>query len=299
MMLKLFRKLCRVLSIVPSPIIGIITVCMGNFFYYITPFRKKVIVQQIKKTLGREMSDPEIRNLVRKNYIHYACVMFESLILFSIDLDKSSYIDRHFIAPGGAVLKKALAENKGVILIGAHMGFWEAIGAYCVRNAAPVTVAVKLMKSPFAQALREEMQSHPDMHLVDERMGRQRLIAMLNALRRKEIVGLFLDQYRAAEDFIPFLGQNARTNSTAALLWRKTRAKIILIQILRRKFGDYVIDIQAADPDHVPESTDAREHTRAINTYFNERIGEVVRAHPEQWFWAHRRFKENPEFDYR
>jgi KDO2-lipid IV(A) lauroyltransferase len=273
-------------------------VCLGYFFCYFTPFRKKIIRQQIKKTLGPDMSEKEVRRLVRKNYVHYACVLFESLILFSIDLGKSSYIEKHFTAPEGDLLKKAVADGKGVILIGAHMGFWEAIGAYCVRNAAPVTVAVKIMKSGFVQAVREEMQSHPDMHLVDGRMGRQRIIALLTALRNGEIVGLFLDQYRPAEDFVPFLGKDARTNSTAALLWRKTRAKVLLVHVLRRKFGDYLIDFQAADPGQVPESTDAREYTRAINAFFNERMGAVIRAYPDQWFWAHRRFKENPEFDY-
>ncbi len=277
---------------------NLITIFMGNFFYYIAPLRKKVILLQIKGTIGREMTEKEIRLLVKQNYIHYACVIFESIILFSIDLKNSDYFDKHFTAPNGHLLKKALGKQKGVILIGGHVGFWEAIGAYCVHNAAPVTVAVKLMKNGFVQAMREEMQSHPDMHLVDSRMGRHRIIAMLNALRRKEIVGIFLDQFRHGEGFTKFLGEDARTNSSAFVLWRKTCASVILIHVIRKKFGEYVIDIKEADPPDISGISDEQEQIRMVNTYFNDLIGNVIRKHPEQWFWAHRRFKDNPAFRY-
>lgn len=295
---KILKLICRFLAVIPLPIMRTLVLVLGYGFYFLTPFRKKVIVVQIQKTLGRKLSDKEIRKLVLGNYIHYACVLFESLILYGIDLAKSDYIQTHFSAPNKLLLEKALARQKGVILIGSHVGFWEAIGAYCVRNIAPVTVAVKLMKSGFAQSLREGMQEHPDMHLVDSRMGRQRIIAMLNALRRKEIVGIFLDQYRAGEDFVKFLGQDARTNSTAAVLWRKTGAAVILIHVIRKRFGEYEIDIREADPPDMTTVSNEREQVRLINTYFNKRIEEVVIEHPEQWFWAHRRFKENPEFRY-
>jgi Kdo2-lipid IVA lauroyltransferase/acyltransferase len=298
MLLKSFKVICRVFAHLPSPMLGGLATLLGNFFYYVAPFRKKVIEMQIRRTLGQEMTEKEIRRLIRKNYIHYGCMLLESLILLSFTRENADYLDKHFTAPQLELLKKSLSQKRGVILIGAHMGFWEAIGAYCVRYAAPVTVAVKLMKSGIIQALREEMQGHDQITLVDSRMGRQRIIALLNALRHGEFVGLFLDQYRPGEDFVKFLGQNARTNSAAVILWRKTRAPVILIHVLRERFGKYTLDLREASPPEFPDIHDERERQRAINGYFNSRLEEVIRERPEQWLWAHRRFKENPLFPY-
>jgi Kdo2-lipid IVA lauroyltransferase/acyltransferase len=298
MRLKLLKVFCRLFAILPDRFTGGLAFCLGNFFYYAAPFRKKVIARQVRLTLGRTMTEREIKALIRKNYVHYACVLFESMILFSVDLQRTSYFDRHFTAPHLDLLKQALAEGKGGILIGCHLGFWESIGPYCARNVSPLTVAVKLMKSGFIQSLREEMQAHDNIRLVDSRMGRQRIIAMLHALRKGELVGLFLDQYRPGEDFVTFLGHDARTNSSAATLHRKTGAPVILIHAVRKRFGEYEIDIQRADPPAFPDLTDSRDLTKAATAYFTSRIEEVVRRYPDQWFWAHRRFKDNPAFQY-
>jgi KDO2-lipid IV(A) lauroyltransferase len=296
--MALFLRVFKLILLLPNPVISSMAWCLGNLVYFIFPYRRSVIRSQIQKTLGKAMSKREIKNLVRRNYIHYANLLFESLILSSLDFKHTDYFDTHFTIVNLKTIKKALARNKGVIALCCHLGVWEAMGACCARYIAPVTVVVKLIKNRFVQHLRERMQAHPGITLVDERMGKGRIVEILKALRRGDVAGIFIDQHRPSENFVKFFGYEARTNSAAAVLWRKTAAPLFFSYIFRERFGKYVLVLKEVQPPVFPDNMEEKEVILALNELFNQILEAEIKKHPDQWLWAHRRFKDNEEFKY-
>jgi len=298
-MLTLMRSFCNLFVLVPSFILNGLAYLLGSFCYLFLPFRKKTILLQIRKTIGRDWNESRIRKLLWKNYIHYASLLFEFLILAAPLSKRKRYTERHYLSPDESILKDALREGKGVVLIGGHIGAWEAIGAYCLnRVGAPVTVTVKLVTSPFFQKMREEMQALSGISLMDGRMGKKRIVGLIQALRRQEMAGIFLDQYRPAEQFVKFFGHDAKTNSTASILFRKTGAPLILIHMVRERIGRYRVELKRVIPPDLSDYLDDGAKILALNEFLNGELEAVIRKYPEQWLWAHRRFKENPEFLY-
>ncbi|OGJ89360.1 MAG: hypothetical protein A2487_04990 [Candidatus Raymondbacteria bacterium RifOxyC12_full_50_8] len=292
--MKAVLLLGRLVRAMPCFLVSAMAVMLGNLIYFCVPYRKSVILQQMTKCLGNTLDNNEIRKLARLNYVHYGHVLFESLLLASFGKGETDYFEEHFTISGKEELLQALAQGKGVVLIGGHMGFWEAFGHWLVRYASPVTVPVKFIHNHFVQKLREQMQAHPAITLVDSRMERQRSVVVIRALKKGEVAGLFIDQYRPSEEFAPFFGHDARTNSTAAILARRTNAAIIYTYIVRKRFGSYQMHFQRV---HLPDA-DGKGGAAQANALFNRLLEETIRTYPDQWFWAHRRFKENPEFTY-
>ena len=86
---------------------------------------------------------------------------------------------------------------------------------------------------------------------------------------------------------IPFMGHPARTATSAADLAIRTHAVVIPYFGIRGKDGlSFDIHVEAPITPDTPEAMMA-EMTR--------RLEARVEAHPEQWFWVHRRWKQRVE----
>ena len=295
--MRVFFRLFRLLLFVPPPLVSFAAVVLGRFFYYCLPIRRGIVRVQMENTLGKELSPREVRRLVRRNYEHYAFLFVESLLLASLDFSRTRYFHEHVEMEGLEEMKAALAQGKGVIGVCAHLGCWEMLGPCCATRIAPVTVVVKYLRNPLVQALREEMQRHEGIRLVDVRAGRERMRALLSALRRGEVTGLFVDQYRHGAERVPFFGYPVRTNPVAAVLAERTGAPVILAYVVRRRFGRYVMVMERLEPPALPEDTPKEERILRLTAFFNGKIEEAIRAHPEQWLWAHTRFRHLPWYD--
>jgi KDO2-lipid IV(A) lauroyltransferase len=114
--------------------------------------------------------------------------------------------------------------------------------------------------------------------------GRRGMRQMLAHLGRGDAV-LILTDVRA-QDGVPldFLGNPALSPLTAAKLALKFEAPLVPVWGIRGETGlDFEIlveaPVQTADPVSMTQEV-------------NDRLARQVRAHPDQWFWVHRRWQE-------
>ena len=85
--------------------------------------------------------------------------------------------------------------------------------------------------------------------------------------------------------FVDFFGRAACTMELPALLAKRTGATVVPGYMIRRPDGGHHATVLPAvawrsGPDDLVRNTQA--HTRVIE--------EIVRAHPTQWLWVHRRW---------
>ena len=91
------------------------------------------------------------------------------------------------------------------------------------------------------------------------------------------------DQHLENADYLDFMGAPARTATTAARMALECDIPLIPAYAVRRpNLFDYDVIFEEAIP---PSS--ATEMTQAAN----DSLADMVRAYPEQYFWAHRRWR--------
>ena len=183
-------------------------------------------------------------------------------------------------------LRAALADGRGVLLFTGHFTQSE--------------LASRLLSQALGRRVRGVVRRHnlPCVEAEFER-ARRRVFAptlakkdvrgLLRALQAGEVVVYSADQdFSYAHAFVPFFGVPAATLETTPELVRRAGAAMLFFHFHRDASGRYRLAIE-------PEWAGWRDGTpeQAAAIYMRE-LERVVRAHPAQYLWAHRRFKTRP-----
>jgi KDO2-lipid IV(A) lauroyltransferase len=180
----------------------------------------------------------------------------------------------------------AMARGKGVLFATAHLGNWELSAFAHALMSAPMNVVVRPLDNPLLDAFVERRRSLSGNRIISKREYAR---AILAALRRNEAVGILVDQNSLPEHaaFVDFFGTPACTSLSFARLAHRSGAGVIPgYAIWPDEGGKFVLKF---DPE-ILMTGDAVADTAAIQKHFEE----VIRRHPDQWLWIHRRWKTRP-----
>ena len=131
----------------PYKLILLIGACLGPVYGLIAKKQKLRGINNIK--IGMNMNDQEAEQLINKLFKNLGRSVME--VLYMPNLTKS-FINKHIEMRGVEHLEKAIAEDKGVIVLTGHVGNWEWMGAAMAAHGYPSTTIVK--KQPNAQFTR-------------------------------------------------------------------------------------------------------------------------------------------------
>jgi KDO2-lipid IV(A) lauroyltransferase len=118
---------------------------------------------------------------------------------------------------------------------------------------------------------------------------------LLAAMRRGETVGVLMDTNMTPPQgvFVRFFGTVACTASGVARVAKKTGAAVVpAFAIWDEALGKYRLHLEPAIPTVCTEDDESDAVANTQN--YTAAIEKIVRAHPEQWLWVHRRWKTRP-----
>jgi len=183
-------------------------------------------------------------------------------------------------------LEQALQQGRGVILLSAHFTTLE-IGGRLLALHRPFHVLYRRHKNPVIGFLMRRSRTR----LYEQAIERGDLRAMVRSLRENHAVWYAPDQDFGSDNsiFVPFFGVPAATLTATSRLAGATGACVVPFFPARlpgsRGYHLRLLPALAGFP-----GASAEADTRRIVTLIEER----VREHPEQYGWAHRRFKTRP-----
>lgn len=188
---------------------------------------------------------------------------------------------------GLAQIDEALDKGRGVILLTGHFSPFEIAGRI-LTAARPLSITYRQFRNPvFNQAM-----SYTRLHHFHNAIDRSDTRRLVRALRNNEIIWYAPDQDPGQRHsiFAPFFGISASTLTTPARLARMTGATVLPFSVRRtRASRHYHLVIEPAWPDF--PGKDELENASRFNRWLESRI----RLAPEQYLWAHRRFKTRPD----
>lgn len=176
------------------------------------------------------------------------------------------------------LLVDALARGRGVILLTAHVGSFEA-AALASSRFAPITVLYKPPRLGPVRALVETGRQAPGVYPVPTNATGVR--GLLRALKRGEAIGVLPDQVPSEGDgeWAPFFGRAAYTMTLPARLAALTSATVLMAHGERLPdAAGWVVRYEALAEAPSPAA-------------INRAMEATIRRMPEQYFWGYNRYK--------
>ena len=182
--------------------------------------------------------------------------------------------------------------GKGVLLLTGHLGAWELIPFARRVPGQPMYFVVRPIDNPRVDALVNQYRScSGNLPINKDEAAR----GALRVLRKGGVVGILADQNTMIEEavFVDFFGVPAATTSGLARLARHTGASVVpAYTYWDESVGKYRV---CAEPALVLERTDDEQaDIRTYTARFNQVLEAAIRRFPDQWLWAHRRWKNRP-----
>lgn len=267
----------RLLALLPLPIVQGLGWLLGWAQYLCNP----AIAATLRGNLQASQvcaGNSALRRMLRKNVGESGKALLETLAIWQRDYATVlSWVRR---CDGWEEVEAALAEGKGIIFLTPHLGCFEITSLYYGAKH-PVTVLFRPPKQSWLLPLLRQGRQRGKVKLAKANVHGVR--ALLEALRRREAIGILPDQIpRAGEgEWSHFFGRPAYTMTLASRLAHKSGAAIIMAFGERLPFGrGYHLHFKRLPAGSI-DSVDG----------LNRAIEEQVRQCPHQYLWSYPRHK--------
>ena len=194
---------------------------------------------------------------------------------------KAHVANTPILGTGLDAILQARARGQGVILVSGHFGNYDVPRAVLSARGH----AVGALYQPFSNA-RFDVHYRKTITEIGAPIfprGRKGLGEMVKHLRGGGLVGLLHDQKMSHGAKLTYFGHTAKTALSAAELAIRYDCLLIPVYGLRRPDG---INFDLVIEDPIPHTT-----PEAMSQALNDSLEAMARAHLEQWFWIHRRWR--------
>lgn len=246
-------------------------------------YRRRRVASANIELCFKNLSLPERQDLFNRNLLATVTGVFELFrAWYAPSKTLSGLADIHGIER----LQAALAKGKGVLLLTGHFTHTElAVRLLSEALNKKVRVVVRRHNNACVEHTFETARAN----VFDDSIEKKDLRALLKALRAGDAVVYSSDQnFNYQNAFVPFFGIPAATLTATPGIIERSGATMLPFWFYRDVNNRYQITIDA--PWINWPSTDANSDTRV----YMEKLEAVVREHPEQYLWVHRRFKTRP-----
>jgi len=183
--------------------------------------------------------------------------------------------------------RRLLSAGRGLVAVTAHLDNWELCGAAVAAAGLPLVAVARRLYFEKYDRLVSGLRRRLGIELVYQDESPRRL---LRALKDGKLVALLADQDVPRLDgvFVPFFGRPAYTPSGPAALAAAAGTELVLGYTVRESRGRHRLMVSE------PIGFDRAERRAAVlagTRAWCALLEQVIRTHPEQWVWMHRRWR--------
>ncbi len=261
----------------------------GKFFYHLIPFRRGIVLRNLRRVFGGTLSEEEILVMAQSYWAHFARFFIEwGRSPFRSEKQKKSLVRVENIESP----TQAHTRGKGVILLTAHFGNWEVatvsgIGKYPEFKGMLHFVRRQMKPKWFNDFITRRFR-RAGFGTVGHSGSLEQILGLLES---GHLVVFVFDQHASGREgvVVDFCGHPAATFKSLAILALNTGAPVIPTSTWREPDGSHVLRFEDPLPllQHEKVSEEIRLNTRS----YNEAIEKMLMRNPEQWIWMHRRWK--------
>lgn len=261
---------------------------ISDLFYwvmrYMYPYRKKVILQNLRNSFPERTEEERIK-MMHTFYRHFSDLLAEGIKNLSIS---EKELRKRMKIQNPELIQKLFDEKRNVILVSGHYNNWEWLITsqnFLIPHQA-VGIGMPLT-SKFWDRKLNERRARFGMIIINSKTVRN----FFNQTHPKPIATLLLGDQSPGDStkayWMKFLNQETAVQFGCEMLAHKHNQAVVFFITRKIKRGYYEIELQLITD--CPATMSWGEITEKQTRFLEQ---EILRA-PENWIWSHKRWKRD------
>ncbi|MCD4721704.1 MAG: lysophospholipid acyltransferase family protein [Desulfobacula sp.] len=285
---KLIKLIVTLMGMLPRKTLKFFSDLLGLLWYKLDKRHRNVALENINFAYPGKFSPAQAQRFVKKNFKNTASILFEVIWAYQKPRDE---LFKYFKVKGLKYLKKAQKKGRGVIILTCHMGNFELLVAAFPKAGMekPYGIYRKFDFKPL-ERLMLEMRQRFGATLIPTGGASQKIDLIL---KEGGIVGTLFDQNAGWYNgvVVNFFGRPACAKYSLVKLVLRSKASVVPMFMIKEN-EKYIMEIL---PEVPLQTTGCPIKDIENNTQnYVSAIESMVRLCPEQYFWAHNRWKTKP-----
>lgn len=280
-LLYLFLYFCLkfFVFILPNSALKALSKGIARFAYLVNSKHRKIIKANLRFCFPQK-SELEITQITKEIYENFAKFGFEFLKRQNATKDE---IKELVSIDEMDILQKAFESKRTIVFITAHFGCWELIPFIYASYFGAISIVTRTLDSALMNDLLiKNRTKNFDVELIDKVGGAKK---MLLAIKKGRTLGILPDQDAADSEsvVVEFFGKKVNWNCGASVIAKKVDA-LLLPAFVYQKGDKYAV--RCFEP--MDASTYSKEE---LSAYQAKCCEEIIKFHPSEYFFFHKRFK--------
>lgn len=264
---------------------------IGGIWWSLRKHRLRAL-DNLRNAFGERYSEAELQRIGRRSFQHIASLYLVELCMTAKLVNEWSwarYIELTDLRTG---LRELLLGGRGVIMVTPHFGNYELLGYTLARLGFHLYAIMRPLDNPLMNEYLMASREAGGLSLLIKKGAANRADELLAT---GNVVCFIADQDAGRKGvFVDFFGRPASHYKSIGLLAMQHRVPIICGYAARIRSGfRYRMCIQRVIQ---PEEWDRQADPLTwITQQYAAAMEAAIRRHPEQYLWAHRRWKTAPK----
>ena len=282
MITKIFYYLLILpISLLPYPILYLISDFLFLMMYRLIGYRKKVVFTNLKNSFPKK-SDEELNAIIADFYRHLCDIIMESMKGFTIS---EKQLRKRLVIKNPEFSNYFADKGQSIIFVGGHYNNWEICAqAFAMYSNHECIGIYKPLSNAFINDKIHTSRSKYGMHLISMKQTKK---SFEEGGKAKAIV-FGSDQNPAnpkRAHWVQFLNQD-----TGVLFGVERYAKeydwpVVFVSISKVKRGHYEVEYSL-----ITDTPTEQPHGK-ITEDFTKRLEQDIINQPQYWLWSHKRWK--------
>lgn len=235
------------------------------------------------------LSDSARDRLVRDCFEHFVTLVFE-LARLPRKLCVGNW-RKYATLVGGDQVVGAMTSQRPAMIVTAHFGNWELAGFALGLLGFRTHAVARPLDNPYLDRFLQRFREKTGQRVLAKKGDFDRIGELL---KTGGVLATLADQDAGQRGlFVDFFGRPASTHKAIALVAIEFDVPLVVVGVpkVRQPMHYHMIVEEVIEPREYAGRADA---VRAITQRFTTALERVIRRHPEQYFWMHRRWKHQP-----
>ncbi|MCH7666616.1 MAG: lysophospholipid acyltransferase family protein [Acidobacteria bacterium] len=273
-------------------LMGSIGELVGSLFFVGGASRRRITRRNLSLAFP-ERTAHALEPIARRSFRHFGAAILES---FSLARLSAETICRLLSFENWQHFAEAESENRGVIVLSAHLGVQEVISSVVSLYRGPMHVIARPFSNAAIDRKVRAMRERFGNHLLPKRHAAR---GMLRALDQGGRVAILIDQrvHPLQGVQVPFFGRPSWTSPLPAQISLRSGAPVLPLFAYRLPGGRYRIvthaPIHPTRPTGSGRSKPSDSEVAALTARYTEVTELAIRRELDQWLWMHDRWRRH------
>lgn len=280
--------LLKLLGSAPRPTALFFTKVIAGLAYLLSKRLRKVAEKNLSIALP-ELGDQKKRLIVRGLFFNLGRLLGEFSQLPKLNQQNISDV---VVYDGFENYAASVQKGKGTLFLTAHFGAWELCPFAHALYGHPLKFVIRPIDNPLIDELVNHYRTLSGNEIIAKKNS---LRDILQTLKKNQGVGILIDQNTTLDAgiFANYFNIPACTTPSLAAIALRTDATVVPgVLIWDEKLRKHRLHFEP--PVDLIRTGRTQADIFQNTLRFNQILEELVRQHPDQWLWAHRRWKTRP-----